>query len=84
VPGDGVARATAIYGNIPSLQHLLLPPAVAPKIGSTPPDFINNGADYQLSDIISLIVFYNEDFGIVVGDTIPQCVEKLRRFLTTY
>jgi hypothetical protein len=84
VPGSGVARATAIYGNIPNLQHLLVPPAVAPNIGSTPPNFVWNAAAYQRADIINLIVFYNEDFGIVVGDSVSECVEKFHRFLTTY
>ena len=48
------------------------------------PNFIDNAAAYQRSDIISLIVFYNEDFGIVAGDTVSQCVEKLHQILTTY
>jgi len=84
VPGDGVALATAIYGNVPNLQHLLVPPAAAPNVGSTPPNFINNVAAYQRADIINLIVFYNDDFGIVVGDPVSECVEKFHRFLTTY
>jgi hypothetical protein len=84
VPGDGVALATNIYRNSPSLQPHLVRPAVAPEIGSTPSNFIKNAAGYQLADIVSLIVFYNEDFGVLEGDDIPQCVDKFHRFLTTY
>jgi hypothetical protein len=82
VPGNGVALATAIYGNIPNLQQHLVTPAIVPAIGSTPPNIIDNLAALQPPDIINLIIFYNEDFGIVVGDTVSQCVEKFYQFLT--
>ena len=84
MPGNGVARATAIFGNFPLLQPFLVAPAVAPIVGTTPPNFINNPGAYQRSDFINLIIFYNEDFGIVQGDTIQDCIEKVHLFLTSY
>lgn len=66
--------ATEIYGNVQNLQNLLIPPAQEPIVGTLPPNFSNNYSAYQRADILSLIIFYNEDFGIVEGDTVPNCV----------
>ena len=32
--------------------------------------------------ILNLVIFYNENFGIVVGDRLPDRQKKLSRFLT--
>ena len=74
----------AIYGNIQNLHHHLVPPAQVPRVGTTPPNFNTNYVGYQRSDIITLIIFYNEDFGILPGDTVQDCVAKFHLFLTTY
>jgi hypothetical protein len=34
--------------------------------------------------IIRLIIFYNNDFGIVHVDTVPTSVEKIEAFLMSY
>jgi hypothetical protein len=39
---------------------------------------------YQHGDILSLIIFYNENFGIVPNDSLEARVEKFRKFLTEY
>jgi len=37
---------------------------------------------YTEADIIHLIVFYNENFGIVEDDCIEICIAKFQGFLT--
>jgi hypothetical protein len=53
-------------------------------IGSVPVNF--NGhptlAGYTHADILNLIVFYNDDFGIEAGDQIGTRTAKLRAWLT--
>jgi hypothetical protein len=73
-----------IYGNVQNLQHLLVPPAQQPVVGTLPPNFNNNYSAYQRGDIVNLIIFYNEDFGIAAGDTVAEGVSKFHRFSTTY
>jgi hypothetical protein len=84
IPGDGLNLATTIFLNVPTVQQLLVHPIQAPSLATTPPNFNPNYAVYQRSDIIYLIIFYNEDFGILAGDTVQQCISKFHRFLTTY
>jgi hypothetical protein len=58
-------------------------PNQVPAIGSTPPAFNRHIANYQHGDIVKMIVFYNDDFGILVGDLVGTRVDKFRYFLTT-
>ena len=78
--GDGELLVKDIYGHIPRDCVLDTPP----KIGSTPPNFITLDIPYERPDIIRLIIFYNNAFGVVKEDEISLCVLKFYRFLTTF
>jgi predicted O-linked N-acetylglucosamine transferase (SPINDLY family) len=52
------------------------------NIGDIPPFFIPEIERYQHSHLLLLIAFYNDDFGIIFDDTLPQRCIKFRRFLT--
>ncbi|KAF8163405.1 hypothetical protein B0H34DRAFT_856899 [Crassisporium funariophilum] len=84
VPGNGLQLALTAFGNVPGLQQLLVAPAQEPVIGTTPPDYDQNYTTYNRADFVRLIIFYNQDFGIVRGNTIPECTEKLHTFFTRY
>lgn len=55
-----------------------------PQIGSTPPNFNPSLERLQHIDILKLIFFYNEDFGIVQGDVVEDRINKFRAFLTAF
>ena len=59
------------------------PPQPAP-IGSVPPYFNINVASYTAKEIAKLILFYNEDFGIVENDDEAVRRSKLIMFLSRY
>jgi len=61
-------------------QPLLVPTQVA-AIGATLPYFNYNITDYEDIDILSLVIFYNVDFGIVDADSIYERVDKFCTFL---
>jgi hypothetical protein len=52
------------------------------EIGSTPPNFNPKVEHYQHIDILEMVVFYNESFGITAGDTLSNRIMKFKRFLT--
>jgi hypothetical protein len=62
-------------------RNALVPPAQVPAVGTTPPNFIADLHTYHHNDILDLIVFYNDDFGIVQTDTASSRIESFRRFL---
>jgi hypothetical protein len=62
-------------------RNALVPPAQIPAVGTTPPNFNADFTTYRHDDILHLIIFYNDDFGIVQADTLPSRVESFRRFL---
>ncbi|KAH8992799.1 hypothetical protein EDB86DRAFT_2805903 [Lactarius hatsudake] len=81
--GDGVQLAVHIFGHIQNVQHFFVPPAQPPNIGTQPqaPVFHTNFHLYQRADIINLIIFYNETFGINAGDNLQVCITKFQTFL---
>ncbi|KAJ6578805.1 hypothetical protein DFH09DRAFT_1077724 [Mycena vulgaris] len=76
VPGDGLSLATALAPDIP----VPLPQHNA-EIGAVFNATLN---PYDLDDasILSLIRFYNEDFGIILTDTTPTRCQKISDWLT--
>ncbi|KAF8163394.1 hypothetical protein B0H34DRAFT_856891 [Crassisporium funariophilum] len=84
VPGNGLQRAIIAFGNVGPLQQVLVAPAQEPVLGTIPPNYDHNLLTYNRADFVRLIIFYNQDFGIVRGDTIPECIEKLHTFSTRY
>ncbi|EDQ99263.1 uncharacterized protein LACBIDRAFT_335187 [Laccaria bicolor S238N-H82] len=82
IPGNGLNLANHIYANFANVQDILIAPAEEPAVGTVPPNFSTNFSAYTTADFVRLIIFYNEDFGIVVGDTIESSINKLCGFLT--
>ena len=63
--------------------HAEFPPnGNASLIGSTPLDFEPNHFGYTHMDILRLMVFYNETFGIVPQDDLSDRKHKFGIFLT--
>ncbi|KAF9480870.1 hypothetical protein BDN70DRAFT_976934 [Pholiota conissans] len=80
VAGHGLALATAAFGHVPILLSHLVAPSIVPAIGTVPSDFDRR---YQSErTIIDLIIFYNENFGIIAGDSVEQCFNKFHSFMT--
>ena len=81
IAGDGLPLAQAVAHNI-ATQNALVPLAQIPPLGALPPNFNHHITCYDHSNILKLIIFYNEDFGIVQGDTVPIRIEKFCLFLS--
>jgi hypothetical protein len=81
IAGDGLALAQAIAHNA-ATQNALLPLAQIPQLGDIPPNFNSNLPNYNHGDILQLVIFYNDNFGIVQVDTVRVRIDKFRRFLT--
>jgi len=50
-------------------------------VGTVPPQFNPDVDAYQHIDILHLVVFYNDDFGILLGDQLPERKRKIRNWL---
>jgi hypothetical protein len=72
--------AHAIYGNpaLPAAAQFFEPNA---GIGDVPDEFNPNIDEYQDADILRLVIFYNDDFGIALADTVAIRRLKLRTWL---
>ncbi|KAF8884370.1 hypothetical protein BD779DRAFT_1801736 [Infundibulicybe gibba] len=82
VHGHGLALAqVAAQGLNSAVQQGIAAPPSAPAIGTTPPNFKPDTISYEHTDILEMIVFYNEDFGIVPNDDIWTRINKFREFL---
>ena len=80
--GHGLVRAQAVANNIGvAPQAALVAPEAVLNVGDIPPAFNANIFEYRHQDILRLIIFYNDDFGIVPGDGIPLRIQKFRHFL---
>ena len=80
--GHGLVRAQAVANNIGvAPQAALVAPEAVPNVGDIPPAFNANIFEYRHQDILRLIIFYNDDFGIIPGDGIPLRIQKFRHFL---
>jgi len=81
IAGDGLALAQAVAHNV-ATRNALVPLAQIPLLGDIPPNFNHNLPSYNHNDILRLIIFYNDDFGMVQGDTLPSRIDSFRRFLS--
>ncbi|KAF5379374.1 hypothetical protein D9615_006648 [Tricholomella constricta] len=81
IPGHGLVLARAVSDQ-DLVQHDLVAPAQPAAIGTLPPSFNTDTNAYENADILALIIFYNEDFGITNNDPIDIRIQKLRNFLT--
>jgi hypothetical protein len=52
-----------------------------PEIGTTPPFFDGNVDGLQLTDILKLIQFYNDDMGMTPADGLTERIAAVRGFL---
>ena len=78
VIGSGTALAQRIHGGVALPPNVdINPPA---NIGTAPPNFNPFAASNE--DILSLISFYNDAFGIVGVDNLSTRREKLMHYLT--
>ncbi|KAF9528571.1 hypothetical protein CPB83DRAFT_894355 [Crepidotus variabilis] len=87
VPGSGRALALRMAPNQDvrrQLEDEYPPNHPAALLGSSPPEFIVDPENYQHIDILKLILFYNDRFGVLVTDTLPTRMIKLRTFLTQF
>ncbi|KAJ3504920.1 hypothetical protein NLJ89_g7688 [Agrocybe chaxingu] len=78
VPGSGYDKACAVA----SAEHQPMdinPPA---EVGVTPEPINRLLEGYTYGDILQLIVFYNDDFGIQAGDNLSEQRHKVCVFLT--
>jgi hypothetical protein len=66
------------------LQHHLVAPEQDPQLGTVPPNFRALFPSSTEADIISLIIFYNNNFGIVQGETVQTSLQKIGAFLMAY
>jgi hypothetical protein len=53
----------------------------AANLGQPPPFYDANLDGYQHEDILRLIEFYNDNFGIIAGDGLPARTAKLREWM---
>jgi len=81
IAGDGLVLAQAVAHNV-ATRNALVAPVQIPLLGDIPPNFNHNLTSYNHGDILRLIIFYNDDFGIVQADTIPSRIDSFRRFLS--
>jgi hypothetical protein len=81
IPGSGLQLAQALA---PPNNRPLVPPAIIATVGSSPRDFDPDLGNYQNIHILNHIIFYNDDFGIVVGDPLSARIEKFRGFLAEF
>jgi hypothetical protein len=58
--------------------------APIPAVGSVPPNFNDLPTSYSHSYILDLMIFYNDDFGIVLGDSIADRMAVLHKWLTGF
>ncbi|KAH8814607.1 hypothetical protein DL96DRAFT_1715793 [Flagelloscypha sp. PMI_526] len=81
VEGDGTTLANTL--NFPTSAPIWTYPAEGQPIG-TRPDFLTEDPLFFLvtpNELRALVVFYNEDFGILATDSEQQKLNKFRRFL---
>jgi len=84
IEGSGLLLAEGLAPTIANRDALRvafqnLPPG---GIGHAPSFYIAEIERYQHSHVLLLIAFYNDSFGIMFDDALPQHCIKLRRFLT--
>jgi hypothetical protein len=79
VVGDGTNLANTI---LPQNQNQLPPLAPVPAVGSVySPTIDISNLGHQL--ILRLVQYYNENFDIQLGDTVPTRSQKVLNWLTS-
>jgi len=85
IPGDGHALAMLLVVNLnAAIAQAVQDFQPHGLIGAVPPQFNSNVDSYQHVDILRLVVFYNDDFGIHAGDNLLERKFKLRLWLTEH
>jgi hypothetical protein len=80
--GHGLDLANDVgHGLGPDAEQALVAPAQVPQVGTAPPGFDPDIMNYEHQDILRMIIFYRNNFGIVLGDSKGTRVDKFRRFL---
>ena len=77
--GLGLELAEALRP--PHVQQPFVLPEELPNIGAVPVPFNGVIATYQHLDILMLIIFYNDSFGILQPDNLGIRIDKFRAFL---
>lgn len=80
IPGDGHALIAQLAMSA-VLAHAIQDYHPNGLVGTVPPQFNPDVDSYQHVDILRLIVFYNDDFGIQAGDQLPERKRKIRNWL---
>ncbi|KAF8868333.1 hypothetical protein CPB85DRAFT_1448446 [Mucidula mucida] len=80
--GSGLQRALGLRPPNIALQLADIVPA--PRVGETPPQFQGGLASYSNAEILRMIIFYNDDFGIVLNDSLAMRIDKFRSYLSEF
>ncbi|KAF8507930.1 hypothetical protein JB92DRAFT_2832592 [Gautieria morchelliformis] len=80
IPGDGNALAQGLASTPAQVQAVQI---FQPNgnIGAVMPNFNPQVDAYGHVDVLHLIIFYNDNFGIAYGDQLPQRKHKIRTWL---
>ena len=78
---SGLVHTTNLYGHLEAVQHLLVPINPPSAIGTTPPGFNPALSEYHKQDIVRLIMFYNDNFGIVQGENLLTAISRFHYWL---
>ncbi|KAF8507924.1 hypothetical protein JB92DRAFT_2956249 [Gautieria morchelliformis] len=80
IPGDGNALAQEL-ASTPALVQAVQIFQPHGNIGAVMPNFNPQVDAYGHVDVLHLIIFYNDNFGIAYGDQLPQRKHKIRTWL---
>jgi len=80
--GHGYELAAERRQEAHTVDNVLRVPDEIPPIGSVPQGFGNYPTRFSHADIVRLIIFYNDDFGIIQQDDLAERRLKLTSFLT--
>jgi len=83
IAGDGHALAIPLCGQ-PQLNQLAMAYQPQAPIDAVPPNWDAHIMGYSDIDIIRLVIFYNDDFGIVANDVESRRKEKLILWFTEW
>ena len=85
-PGYGRDKALPLTNVLDAAgRHAQFPPnGVASATGSIPPQFDPRVEAYGHLDILKMIVFYDDNFGIVAQDDLVERMLKFRAFLADF
>ena len=80
VPGCGLFLAQPLFDGLNARGSETV--TIQAEVGTTPILFNPLVDNYTEFDIIQLILFYNESFGILMADDLPARRAKVKIFLT--